>query len=124
MGQGGQVARSAERALLEDDGQDVFVEKIQQTRSYGLPNPGIPQGDVVGFQKQHEAHQERRYRGTRPTGVRADQVVLQVNDLLRGDDDVVQGTKPCIDTVIGLIGHLEGLVEVVAAGLDTRYGLR
>ena len=77
VGERGQVARGAERALLGHDGEDVVLEHLDKARHDLAPHPGLAEGEDVCPQGQHRPDLLGRELVADGHGVGTQQAVLE-----------------------------------------------
>ena len=70
-GEGGQVARGADRALSGDDRQQVRVEQLEQSLHDHRSDPTVALCEGSGPEEQHRPHEGRRQGDTDAGGVAA-----------------------------------------------------
>ena len=123
VGQRCEVPRSAQRTVLENNRQHVVVEEVDQTL-YGLElYTRVTVRKRLDLGEQHQLHDLRRNALARTTGVRHNQVLLQLRKLILVDRDVTERTETGRNTVDRLLLRLHLAIEVLAATYDARLGI-
>ncbi len=102
-GQGREVARATERAVLVDDGGDAGVEHVDVGLEHLGADTGAPGGERPGAQKHEGAHDLAFDGFADARGMRADEGLLP-RAQFGGDVALGEGSEPGRDTVDGLRG--------------------
>ena len=121
VGERGEVARRAQRALLVDDRQDVFVEHVDQALDSDQLGSGMAIGEALGLEEEHQFDYFRADGRSRAAGVGHHQVVLQLREVSQRDGDVIERAESGGDTVQWTVYVFHLVVQVLAA-LDHRFG--
>ena len=120
MGQRRQIARSAQRTLLVDHGQDAAVEKFDQPFDRLQLHARMAVGERLDLEQKHQPDDLGRHALARAARMRHHQVALQPRQFVVSHRDVAQrpeAGRDAVDRPLG-VGHLP--VQVLAAPHDTR----
>ena len=121
VGQRSQVARSAQRSLLEHDRQHVVVEEIDQTL-YGFElHARIAVRKGLDLEQQHQLHDLGRNALARTAGMRHHQVLLQLRELVLVDRNIAERTEAGRNTVDGLFLGFHLVIQVFATTHDAFF---
>ena len=123
MRQRRQVARSAERPLLVDHGQYVVVEKVDQPLHGRQLHAGMAVGERLYLEQKDQFHDLGGDALPRPAGVRHDEVLLQLGQLVVPYRNVAQRSETGGDAVNRAFGVFHLAVEVFAAADDACAGI-
>ena len=122
MGEGSQVAGSAQRALLIDDGKNVLVEHVHEALHGDELCAGMSVGERLRFQEKHQFHNLRAHFFTGAAGMGHHQVVLQLAQVLLGNAYVVQRAESGGDTIDRPPDIVHFVVQVLAAFHNGLHG--
>ena len=95
MSQRRKVAAGPDRALLRHWRPEIRVEHRAEKLGHGGPGAGESLRDDVRAQEHHRAHLAPGQRGSDPCGVAADEVHLQLRQLVRRNGHVGQLAESC-----------------------------
>lgn len=123
MRQRRQVARSSERPLLIDHGQCVVVEKVDQPLHGRQLHAGMAVGERLYLEQKDQFHDLGGDALARPAGVRHDEVLLQLGQLVVPYRNVAQRSETGGDAVNRAFGVFHLAVEVFAAADDACAGI-
>ncbi len=101
VGERRQVARRAEAAARGDDGMDGLVEHADEELGDGHADARQPDGERVGAQQEHRAHDLVGQRVADAGRVRPNEVALQLGRLVRLDPHVGEVAEARRDAVDG-----------------------
>ena len=118
-----EVARSAQRTLLIDDGQDAAVEKLHETLHRRQLHARMAVGERLYLEQQNQPHDLRGHALPGSAGVRHHEVLLQARQLVAAHRNVAQRPETGRDAVDRPLGVLHLAVEVLAAADDARPGV-
>ena len=118
VGQRGEVARSAERALLIDQREDRAVVHLYQALHRGGLHARIAVAERLDLGEKHEPDNLGGDTLAHAAGVGHDQIALERGELVGGDGDVAERAESGGDAVDRFLlrGHL--VVEILAAAGD------
>ena len=122
VGQRGQVAGSAERALAVDDGGDAQVEEVEQALNGRNLHAALAKAQGVSLEQQHEANYLRANGFAHAARVALHQILLEAAQVAGADAHVAERAKAGGDAVDGALGRLDFAVKILAALLDERHG--
>src|SRR5207249_4096380 len=97
MGERGEIARGSDGALRWDDGMDAGVEHFAERVDDFRANAAEAFGEGVGSKKHHRAGFGFAEGRADTAGVRADQIDLQLADLLGGNTNGSEFAEAGID---------------------------
>jgi len=101
MGERGEVAGRTDRTDLGDEGDDVRVEHAEDLFDDDRPNARVSASERGGEEKHDAANDVRRQGVADAGGVGADEVVLEVSELIVGDACAAEGSEAGVDAVVG-----------------------
>ena len=96
-----EVAARAQRAAGGNDREDLRLDHAHEMLEQREPDPAVAQGERVGAEREHEPHDPGLELGTRARGVAADEVQLQLLDLLGGNTDRLELPEARVHPVDG-----------------------
>ncbi len=101
VGEGGQVAGCTDRAEFGDDGGDACVEHVEDLVDDLDADAGFGSAEGTG-QDEHHGSDDFGIEGVADAGgVGADEVSLEIFEVVGGDAFVGKGTKAGVDAVVG-----------------------
>lgn len=101
MGERGEVAGSTDRTDLGDEGDDVRVEHAEDLFDDDRSNARVSASERGGEEKHDAANDLRRQGVADAGGVGADEVVLEVAELVVGDACAAEGSEAGVNAVVG-----------------------
>ncbi len=106
VGQRREVARSAERTLLIDDGQDVAVEQLDETLHRRQLHARMAVGERLYLEQQNQPHDLRGHALPGSAGARHHEVLLQARQLVAAHRNIAQRPETGRDAVDRPLGVL------------------
>ena len=119
-----QIAAGADRALRRYHRRDTVIEQVDQPLDHHLTHTGKTLGQGVRAQEQHGAHDVARQSRADARRMGADQVVLQVGELIGRDRDGAEVAKSGVDAVGGFAAGNNRFDQRAGAGNGIPGGLR
>ena len=96
-----QVARSTEGTQFIYYGMNTQIIKVHQSLYHFGTYTTIALAEPVCFQQQHQPYHIFRHLIAHTASMRANQVLLQLSQLVVINTHIAQRTEACIDTIIG-----------------------
>ena len=115
IGQGSQVARSAEGTTVVDYRQNVIIIEVEDTLYSLHLHAAESEGEGVGLEKQHQLDDGAVYRSTDGAGVALDQVFLKYAEFFGRDGAVAERAESGGNAVDRLIAFDSLAVQILAA---------
>ncbi len=116
MGERSKIAAGAHGAFLRDDGMDLGIEQANEQLGELDARTAESLGEHVGAKHQHGARFGLAERLAHAAGMAADQIGLELGEMVAGDADVSQLAKAGVDAVDGLPRGNDALDEGAARG--------
>ena len=121
VGERGEIAARADRALRRDERVDAAVEQRDQALERLEPDAGVALGEHVGAQQHQRARLGLLERRADARGVRAHQVHLQLAQAVVGDADLGEAAEAGGDAVDDVAARDRG-VHDLSRGANGRAG--
>jgi len=96
MRQRSKIAARPHAALRWNHRRDAAIQQVAQSLGYQRPNPGKTFGQHIGANQHHGANFRGRQRIAHPAGVRADNIALQLLQLIGGHANIGQQSHASI----------------------------
>ena len=116
MSERGEITAGADGALLRNDGMNAVVEHGDQQLEQRGAHAAEALGEHVGAQQQHGADFRLGERIADSAGMAADQIGLELCELIGGDANVGQLAEAGVDAIDGFAGGEDFLNQGTAAG--------
>ncbi|OIQ68808.1 hypothetical protein GALL_495960 [mine drainage metagenome] len=121
VGEGGEVARRADRSLGRDDGRDTARQHVLQQLDQLPPHAGRAAPEAEEFQRHHQAGGGARDCVAHAAAMRQDQVALQGGSIFWGDSQGRQLAKAGVHPVDRHVASGSS-VDCGSGSLDPRTG--
>ncbi len=111
VGERRQIAARAHAALRRNHGRDAAIEKIAEALGYQGTDAGVAFGKHVGADQHHGAHNLARERLADAHAVRADDIALELVELVARDAHIGEQPHAGIDRINGIVAGGEAIDE-------------
>src|SRR5438132_9098903 len=99
MREGSEIATSANRSFLGDDGINPAVQHLAKELDHLESHTAKPQGEDIGAQKNHRAHFRNREWSANAAGMAANKIELQLPERFGFDFDIGQFAEAGADPI-------------------------